>query len=114
MYAAALQAVEAFSARSTGVCHNICMSNFLAQPFLAKLIPPYLLQLTRRVDCRLYFIANLAALRAGRLDGLDDLFGFLVCNFAEDDVFAIKPVGHDGGDEELGAISIYQFFPISK
>lgn len=76
--------------------------------------PPYLLQLTRGVDCRLYFIANLAGLRAGRLDGLDNLFGFLVGNFAEDYMFPIKPVGHDRGDEELGAVSILLFFPVSK
>lgn len=77
------------------------------------IVPPVFsfLQLTGCVDCRLEFIANFTALRAGCLDGSDDLFGFLVGNFAEDDVFAVKPVGYDGGDEELRAISIIIDFP---
>lgn len=69
------------------------------------------LQLTGCVDRRLDFIANLAALGAGCLDGSDDLFGIIVGDFSEDDVFAIKPVGYDGGDEELGAVSIILDFP---
>lgn len=69
------------------------------------------LQLTGCVDGRLDFIANLSALGAGCLDGLDDFFGFFVGDFAEDDVFAIKPVSYDSGDEELRAISIIINFP---
>lgn len=77
------------------------------------IVPPVFsfLQLTGCVDCRLDFIANFAALGAGCLDGFDDLFGFLVGDFTEDDVFAIKPVGYDGGDEELRAVSIIIDFP---
>lgn len=72
------------------------------------IVPPvfHFLQLTGCVDCRLDFIANLAGLGAGCLDGSDDLFGILIGDFSEDDVFAIKPVGYDGSNEELGAVSI--------
>lgn len=85
-------------------------------PSLAEfdtIVPPVFsfLQLTGCVDCRLDFIANFAALGAGCLDGSDDLFGFIVGDFTEDDVFAIKPVGYDGGDEELRAVSIIIDFP---
>lgn len=42
----------------------------------------------------------------GSLDGLDDLEGLIVGNLAENDVAAVQPRGHDGGDEELGAVAV--------
>ena len=49
---------------------------------------------------------DLAAAAASGFDGLDDLEGGVVGNFTEDDVLAIEPAGHDGGDEELGAVAV--------
>jgi len=48
-----------------------------------------------------------AAATAG-LDALDDGHGVLVAgrDAAEDDVAAVEPGGHDGGDEELGAVGV--------
>lgn len=49
--------------------------------------------------------ADSTGARAERLDLLDDLEGGIVGNLAEDDVLAIEPRGHNGGDEELGAVA---------
>jgi hypothetical protein len=43
--------------------------------------------------------------RAASLNGLDDGDGLGVSDLAEDDVAAVQPGGHDGGDEELGAVA---------
>lgn len=40
------------------------------------------------------------------LELLNNLHGGLVSNLTEDDVLAIEPRGHDGGDEELGAVAM--------
>lgn len=44
---------------------------------------------------------------ADGLDGADDLVRSLVAadDLAEDDVLAVEPGGHDGGDEELRAVA---------
>lgn len=42
---------------------------------------------------------------AGLLERENDLEGLLVSDLAEDDVLAIEPAGHDGGDEELRAVA---------
>ena len=49
-----------------------------------------------------------AAAGAAGLDGLDDALrlGVVVRDLAEDDVAAVEPRGHDGGDEELGAVGV--------
>ena len=49
--------------------------------------------------------ADRAGGAAESLDGLDNVHGLLVCDFAEDDVLAVEPAGDDGGDEELGSIA---------
>ena len=45
---------------------------------------------------------------AAGLDGLDHTLGggVVVGDGAEDDVAAVEPGGHDGGDEELGAVAV--------
>lgn len=43
---------------------------------------------------------------AARLDAPDDLERLDVADLAENDVLAVEPGGHDGGDEELRAITI--------
>ena len=45
-----------------------------------------------------------AALRTGRLESSDDHLGLLIRDLAKDDVLVVEPAGHDGGDEELGAV----------
>ena len=40
------------------------------------------------------------------LDLLDGLPRVLIGNLAEDNVLAIEPRGHNGGDKELGAIPV--------
>jgi hypothetical protein len=45
---------------------------------------------------------------AASLDGLDDGDGLGVRDLAEDDVAAVEPRGDDGGDEELGAVSMME------
>lgn len=54
--------------------------------------------------------ATLDGTRAGTasLDGLDDGHGGDVTggDLAEDDVAAVEPAGHDGGDEELRAVAV--------
>ena len=42
------------------------------------------------------------------LDLLDDPEGLIVSNLAEDDVLAVEPRGHNGGDEELRAVAMRQ------
>ena len=49
--------------------------------------------------------ADRAAGAAKSLDLLDNLHGGIVGNLAEDDVLAIEPGGHNGGDEELRAVA---------
>ena len=46
--------------------------------------------------------------RAGAegLDGLDDLHRLVVGDLAEDDVLAVQPARHDGGDEKLRAVGV--------
>lgn len=63
------------------------------------------LQLTTVHDGGLDVRADSTAARAKSLDLLDDLEGSVVGNLAEDDVLAVQPGGHDGGDEELGAVA---------
>ncbi len=47
------------------------------------------------------------AVAAAGLDGSHDLVGrdIAVGDLAEHDVLAVEPAGHDGGDEELGAVA---------
>ena len=47
---------------------------------------------------------GLAGLGALVLDSLDDVETF--DDLAEDDVLAVEPRGDDGGDEELGAVTV--------
>lgn len=58
-------------------------------------------------DGRLLAILNGTAGGTGSLNGLDDLEGLIVGNLAEDDVTAVQPGGHNGGDEELGAVAVF-------
>ena len=46
-----------------------------------------------------------AAWFAGTLDGFDDLHRLIICNFAKDDVFAVQPLSHNGGDEKLRPVA---------
>ena len=52
--------------------------------------------------------ADGAGAAANGLDLLDDLPRLLVGNLTEDNVLAIEPRGHNGGDEELGAVAIWK------
>jgi hypothetical protein len=57
-------------------------------------------------DCRGRLVLDGASVGASGLDRLDNLLRVVtVSNFAEDDVLAVEPGGHDGGDEELGAVA---------
>lgn len=56
-------------------------------------------------DGRLLAVLDGTAGGTGSLDGLDVLEGLIVGNLAEDDVATVQPGGHDGGDEELGAVA---------
>jgi hypothetical protein len=51
-------------------------------------------------------ILDLAVVTASGLEGRDNGQGSLVSDLAEDDVAAVQPGGHDGGDEELGAVGV--------
>lgn len=62
--------------------------------------------LARLGDGRLLAVLDGTASGTGGLDGLDVLEGLVVGNLAEDDVTAVQPGGHDGGDEELGAVAV--------
>jgi hypothetical protein len=64
-----------------------------------------LVTLARVNDGRLLAILDGTAGGTGSLDTLNDLEGLVVGNLAEDDVAAVQPGGHDGGDEELGAVA---------
>jgi hypothetical protein len=50
---------------------------------------------------------GLAVLAAAKLNGLDNTVRLNVTwdDFAKDNVLAVEPVGHDGGNEELRAIA---------
>ena len=63
------------------------------------------LQLSGTDNGRRVVVLDLAGAAAGGLDGLDDPHRLVVGNLAEDDVLAIEPGGHDGGDEELRAVA---------
>ena len=54
----------------------------------------------------LLWVFGPAVAATGGFDGFDNSKGLFVCDFAEDDVFAVEPAGDDGGDEELGAIAV--------
>jgi hypothetical protein len=56
-------------------------------------------------DLRAFIVLDSAAGRASSLDGDDDLHGLLISNLAEDNMAAVQPVGHGGGDEELRAVA---------
>ncbi len=64
------------------------------------------LQLTRLDNGGALVVLDAAAGGAGSLEGLDDVQGVIVSDLAEDDVAAVEPRGHDGGDEELGAVAV--------
>lgn len=82
------------------------MQLVLAPAFRAESTSSLLLVTLARVDDgRLLAILNGTAGRTGSLDALNDLEGLVVGNLAEDDVAAVQPGGHDGGDEELGAVA---------
>lgn len=54
---------------------------------------------------RLLAVLDGTAGGTGGLDALDVLEGLVVGNLAEDDVASVQPRGHNGGDEELGAVA---------
>jgi len=56
--------------------------------------------------CNLDRLRRLARGGAELLDLLHNLHRIVVRNTAKDDVSAIEPAGHNGGDEELGAVGI--------
>lgn len=49
-------------------------------------------------------LGSAAGIRSHRLDLFDNVHALL--NLAEDDVLTIEPAGDDGGDEELGTVSV--------
>jgi len=49
-------------------------------------------------------LARLAAATAVALDLLDDIHP--LDNLTKNNVLAVEPAGHDGGDEELGAVAV--------
>ena len=51
-------------------------------------------------------MGDLAAAAASGFNGLDNFQGLLVGDLAKDDMFAVEPAGHDGGDEELRAVTM--------
>ena len=50
-------------------------------------------------------VFDLAGTTTRGFDGFDNSKRLFICDFAEDDVFAVEPAGDDGGDEELGAVA---------
>ena len=52
------------------------------------------------VNGRGFGVFNLASTTTRCLNGLDDVHRLVVCDLAEDYVFAVKPAGDDSGDEE--------------
>ena len=69
---------------------------------------PTLLRPTLNNSRRAVLILDGAAAGAAGLDALDDGVGLGVAvgDLAEDDVAAVEPGGHDGGDEELRAVRV--------
>ena len=69
---------------------------------------PTLLRPTLNNSRRAVLVLDSAAAGAAGLDALDDGVGLGVAvgDLAEDDVAAVEPGGHDGGDEELGAVRV--------
>jgi hypothetical protein len=65
------------------------------------------LQGTAGGDGRARLILDLAVITTSGLKGLDNIQGLLVGNLAENDVAAVQPRGDNGGDEELGAVAIW-------
>lgn len=65
------------------------------------------LKLTRVDNGRLHTGADRAGVATKGLDLLDDLEGVVVGNLTKDDMLTVQPRGHDGGDEELGAVAVY-------
>lgn len=51
-------------------------------------------------------ILDVATLRAGGLESLDNVQRSLVGHLAEDDVPTVEPRGNDRGNEELGTVAI--------
>ena len=64
------------------------------------------LSLTRGDDGRHLRVLDLAASAAGGFNGFHNFQGGVVCNFAENDVFAVEPASDDGGDEKLGPVAV--------
>lgn len=65
----------------------------------------FLLQLASCGNGGRVFVFDRAGAGPGSFDGFYNVERLLVCDFAEDDMLAIKPAGDDGGDEELGSIA---------
>ena len=63
------------------------------------------LEQTRVDDGGLLRVLDGTGLGSSGLESPDNVQGLLVSDLAEDDVAAIEPRGHDGGDEELGAVA---------
>lgn len=63
------------------------------------------LSLASTGDGRGVLVLDGASVAASGLDRLDNALGLLVRDLTEDDVLAIEPRGHDGGNEELGAVA---------
>ena len=55
-------------------------------------------------DCRLELQFDLSGAAASGLELLDNLHTGVICDFAENDVFAIEPGSDDRSDEELRAV----------
>ncbi len=72
----------------------------------ASLIDRGSLKLTTVDNSSRHLRRDLAVARAGGFDGLDDGEGLVICDFAEDDMFAVEPGGYDGGDKELGTVAV--------
>lgn len=66
------------------------------------------LQLTTVNDGGLDVRAESSRVAAKGLNLLDNIHGLRIGNLAEDNVLAIEPGGHNGGDEELGAVAIWR------
>lgn len=71
----------------------------------ANVLDKNCLQSTRVDNGGLDSRADRAGAAANSLNLLDDLVGLLVGNLTENDVLAVQPRGHNGGDEELRAVA---------
>jgi hypothetical protein len=81
---------------------------FLSQiGFLIVLLLTHL-QLTTVNDGRLDVGADGTGAAAKGLNLPDNLHGIVVSDLTEDNVLAIEPRGHNGGDEELGAVATWR------